>query len=64
MIEYLVALLHALGFSLGVVMSALGSILIYQLFIQRNQFRSQMMMIGLSISLAIVGLTLLWLVLL
>lgn len=64
MIEYLVALLHALGFSLGVVMSALGSILIYQLFIQRNQFRSQMMMIGLSISLAIVGLTLLWLVML
>jgi len=63
MIEYLYSLLYAVGFALGVVMTCIGGIFIHQLFVQGKQFRSQMVMIALSILLSVFGLSLLWLAL-
>lgn len=59
----LISLLIALGFAIGTVCTIFGGIFLHMLFIQNTRFQSQGMMVGITATVLIVGLTLLWLVL-
>ena len=62
-IETLIAVLTAFGFGSGVSLVLIGSIFVYQTFIENRRFESKTIMGSIGLVCITIGLSFLWLVL-